>query len=98
MSRNNLLETKVGVYVIDLDDKKVKEHIGLHYLLTETQELEILLGIEYVPKEVLNQLKINQLLAIYLEYKMNKSVMCGFSCVSFIEYMLPGKTFKKWQI
>ena len=62
--------------MIDLDDKKVKEHIGLHYLLTETQELEILLGIEYVPKEVLNQLKINQLLAIYLEYKMNKSVMC----------------------
>ena len=80
--------------MIDLDDKKVKEHIGLHYLLTETQELEILLGIEYVPKEVLNQLKINQLLAIYLEYKMNKSVMCGFSCISFIEYMFPGKTFK----
>ena len=57
MSRNNLLETKVGVYVIDLDDKKVKEHIGFHYLLTETQKLEILLGIEYVPKEVLKKIK-----------------------------------------
>ena len=39
--------------MIDLYDKKVKEHIGFHYLLTETQELEILLRIEYVPKEVL---------------------------------------------
>ena len=43
--------------MIDLDDKKVKEHIGFHYLLTETQEFEILLGIEYVPKEVLKKIK-----------------------------------------
>ena len=45
------------MYVIDLYDKKVKEHIGFHYLLTETQELEILLRIEYVPKEVLKKIK-----------------------------------------
>ena len=43
--------------MIDLYDKKVKEHIGFHYLLTETQELEILLRIEYVPKEVLKKIK-----------------------------------------
>ena len=43
--------------MIDLYDKKVKEHIGFYYLLTETQELEILLRIEYVPKEVLKKIK-----------------------------------------
>ena len=31
-SRNNLPGIKDGVYVIYLDDKKVKEHIGFHYL------------------------------------------------------------------
>ena len=43
--------------MIDLYDKKVKEHIGFHYLLTETQKLEILLRIEYIPKEVLKKIK-----------------------------------------
>ena len=43
--------------MIDLYDKKVKENIGFHYLLTETQKLEILLRIEYVPKEVLKKIK-----------------------------------------
>ena len=34
-SRNNLPGIKDGAYVINLNDKKVKEHIGFHYLLTE---------------------------------------------------------------
>ena len=33
-SRNNLPRIKDGAYVINLDDKKVKEHIRFHYLLT----------------------------------------------------------------
>ena len=36
-SRNNLPRKTAGAYVINLDDKKVKEHIGIHYLLTEIQ-------------------------------------------------------------
>ena len=34
-SRNNLLRKEDRVYVINLDDKKVKKHAGFHYLLTE---------------------------------------------------------------
>ena len=33
-SRNNLPRIKDGAYVINLDNKKVKEQIGFHYLLT----------------------------------------------------------------
>ena len=35
-SRNNLPRIKDGVYVINLNDKIVKEHIGFHYLLTKS--------------------------------------------------------------
>ena len=31
---NNLSRIKYGACVINLDDEKVKEHIGFHYLLT----------------------------------------------------------------
>ena len=36
-SRNNLPTTKDGAYVINFNDKKVKEHIAFYYLLTEIQ-------------------------------------------------------------
>ena len=35
--RNNLRRINDEAYVINLDDKKVKEHITFHYLLTELQ-------------------------------------------------------------
>ena len=34
-SRNSLPRIKDGTYVINLDDRKVKEPIELHYFLTE---------------------------------------------------------------
>ena len=33
----NLPRTKDGAFVINLDDKKVNEQIGFHYLLAEIQ-------------------------------------------------------------
>ena len=35
--RHDLPRTKDRAYVINIDDKKVKEHIVFHYLMTEIQ-------------------------------------------------------------
>ena len=52
--------------MINLDDKKLKEQIGFHYLLTEILLFTLIFfGIEYNAKS-----KVNQLLTIYLEYKI----------------------------
>ena len=42
-SRNNLFRIKNGAYVINHDEKKVKEHIGFHCLLTEIQLFTVIL-------------------------------------------------------
>ena len=42
-SRNNLPRIKDGVYAINLNDKKVKKHIGFQYLLTEMQLYTLIL-------------------------------------------------------
>ena len=42
-SRNNLARIKDWAYVINIDGKKVKEHIGFHYLLTEIQLYTLIL-------------------------------------------------------
>ena len=35
-SRDNLFKIKNGAHAVNLDDKKVKEHIEFHNLLTKT--------------------------------------------------------------
>ena len=59
-SRDNLPKWKYGAYVKNPDDKKVKEHIGFLYLLTETQLCTfILLGFHIFHKKYWGKLKIN---------------------------------------
>ena len=54
----------------------MKENIGFHYLLIKIQLYALsLFGIEDIPKEVLNKFRDNQILTIYLEYKI-MNVLC----------------------
>ena len=42
-SRNSLFRRKYGAFVINIDYKKVKKHIGFHYLLTEILPFTLIL-------------------------------------------------------
>ena len=73
--------------------KIVKEHIRFHNLSTKnTAAYFDSFGIEYIPQEVLKKTKINQLLTIYLKYKIMNLLCVGIYCIGFIEYVLAGKT------
>ena len=51
------------------------------------------IGIEYIPLEVLNKIKINWLLTMHLRWiQDDESIMCGFYNITFIEYMVAGET------
>ena len=50
-------------------------------------------GIEYISQEVLNKVKDKSINHNIFRIKDNESIMCGFYCVVFIEYMLSGKSF-----
>ena len=57
---------------------KVKGHIGFHYLLTEIQ-LYIYFdsfGIEYIPLEVLTQIRDKSITLNIFRIQDNESVMC----------------------
>ena len=49
-------------------------------------------GIEYIPQEVLNKIKDKSITHNIFRIQDNESIMCGFYCITFIEYMLSGKT------
>ena len=49
-------------------------------------------GIEYIPQEVLNKIKVKSLTLNIFRMQDGESIMCGFYCIAFIQCMLAGKT------
>ena len=48
--------------------------------------------IEYIPQKVLDKIKDKSITHNIFRTQDNDSVMCGFYFITFIEYMLSGKT------
>ena len=48
--------------------------------------------IEYIPQEEWNKIKDKPITQKTFRIQDNESIMCGFYCISFIEYMLAGKS------
>ena len=49
-------------------------------------------GIEYIPQEVLNKIRDKSITHNIFRIQDNESIMCGFYIISFIEYVVAGKT------
>ena len=50
------------------------------------------LRIEYIPQEVLRKINDKSITHNIFSVKHNEFIMCAFSCITFIEYMLAVKT------
>ena len=82
--RNNLPKTiKKGAYVINLDEH---ENTGTHWV-----SLFSLFGIEHIPKEI-NKFISNDVKSNIFTIQAYDSIMCGYFCIEFINYMLKSKT------
>ena len=101
-SRNNLPnKIKKGAYVINLDDY---ENTGTHWVSLFVKTNEVIyfdsFGIEHIPKEINKFIRNDTIKSSSLErIKSNifriqayDSIMCGYSCIEFINYLLKGKT------
>ena len=49
-------------------------------------------GIENISQEVLSKIRDKSIARNIFRIQDNESIMCGFYCIAFIEYMLSGKT------
>ena len=98
-SRNNLPKTiKKGAYVINLDEY---ENTGTHWVslfvkpkyTTESSSLErTFFGIEHIPKEINKFIGNSDIKSNMFRIQAYDSIMCGYFCTEFINYMLKGKT------
>ena len=100
-SRNNLPKTiKKGAYVINLDEY---ENMGTHWVSLFVKANKVIyfdsFNIEHIPKEINKFMKKPSSLKRTVRIKRNifriqayDSIMCGYFCIEFINYMFKGKT------
>ena len=92
-SRDNLPKTiKKGAYVINLDEYK---NTGTHWVSLVVKPKYTVyfdsFGIEHIPKEI-NKFINNNIKSNIFRIQAYDSIMCGYFCIEFINYMLKGKT------
>ena len=91
--RNNLRKLRNGVYVINLDHSK---NTGTHWIVIFLKKNEVIyfdsFGVEYIPKEIMERIKNKNIKTNIFRIQDNNSIMCGYFCILFIEYMLNNKT------
>ena len=94
-SRNNLRRIKDGAYIINIDDKSQETNWVSLFMDRNTDDS---FGTEYIPQEVLNQIREKSISHNIFRIQNEDSNMCGFSCIAFMEYIFAGKTLLDYAI
>ena len=92
-SRNNLFEKiKDGAYIINLDEYA---DVGTHWIALFCKKSEIVyfysFGVEHIPEEIKEFIKRKNIKANIFRIQENNSIMCGYFCIGFIDFMLQVK-------
>ena len=92
-SRNNLpKKIKDGPYEINLDEYA---DVGTHEIALFCNRTEIVyfnsFGVEHVPEEIKEFVGNKNIIANIFRVQANNSVMCGYFCIGFIDFMLAGR-------
>ena len=92
-SRNNLpKKIKDGAYVINLDEYA---DLGIHWIALFCNRNEISyfksFGVEHITEEIKEFIGNKNIKTNIFHLQANNSVMCGYFCIGFIDFMLVGK-------
>ena len=93
-SRNNLPKLiKKGAYVISLDEyADIDTHwVGLYVKNNEVIYFDSF-GIEHVSKEIIKFIGNKNIKANIFRLQAYDSIICGYFCIKFIDYMFKGKS------
>ena len=93
-SRTNLpKKIKDGACVINLDEYA---DVGTHWIALFCNRSETVyfdsFGVEHVPKEIKEFIGNKNIKANIFRVQENDSIMCGYFCIEYIDFMLAGKT------
>ena len=97
-SRDNLPnKIKDGAYVINLDEYS---DIGTHWIALYVKNNVVTyfdsFGVEHVPKEIKTFIKNRNIKTNIFRIQAYDSIMCGYFCIGFIDFMFKGKSLTEY--
>ena len=100
-SRDNLpkrssTKIKDGVYVINLDEYS---DIGTHWVALHVNNNHFTFdssGVEHIPKEIKRFINNKNIKTNIFRIQAYESVMCGYFCIGFIDFMFKGQTLTEY--
>ena len=92
-SRNSLpKKIKDGTYIINLDEYA---DAGTHWIALFCKKNEIVyfdsFGVEHIPEEIKEFIEGKNIKANIFRVQENNSIICGYFCIRFIDFMLADK-------
>ena len=96
-SRDNLQKLKDGAYIINLDEYS---KIGTRWVALHVNNNDVTyfysFGVEHIPKEIKAFINDRNIKTNILRTQAYDSVMCGYFCIGFIDFMFKGKTLTEY--
>ena len=97
-SRDNLPnKIKDRAYVINLDEYS---YIGTHWIALYVKNNDITyfdsFGVEHIPKEIIKFIKNKNIKTNIFKIQAYDSIIVGYFCIGFINFMFKGKTLAKY--
>ena len=96
-SRDNLTKIKDGAYVINLDEYS---DIGTHLVALCVNNNDVTyfdsFCVEHIPKEIKEFIDNKNIKTNIFRIQAYDSIMCGYFCIGFIDFMLAGKTLTEY--
>ena len=90
-SRDNLSKIKDGAYIINLDEYS---DIGTYWValwVNSNVTYFDSFGVEHIPKKIIKFIKNRNIKTNIFRIQAYDSIMCGYFCIRFIDFMLKGK-------
>ena len=82
----------MGAYIIIIDEFK---DVGTHCIALFCKKNEVVyfdsFGVEHIPEEIKEFIGNKNIKANIFRIQENNSIMCGYFCIGFIDFMLAGK-------
>ena len=92
-SRDNVPKIKGGAYVINLDEcSDITTHWVALYVHDDNVTYFDSFGVEHIPKKIKSFINNKHIKTNIVRIQAYVSIMCGYFCVGFIDFMLVGKT------
>ena len=95
--RNNLSKIKNGAYIINLVEyESIETHCIALYVIGDNLAYFDSFGAKHIPKEIRNLIWNKNIKTNIYGIQVYDSIMCGYFCIGFIDFMLKGKSLLEY--